>query len=310
MGFFSKIKSGLKQGLAKTVSILNTDVRDLFKTEGRLVDDAFCDELFEVLVKTDMGVPAAQEAADQVKKDFRGRVVERDAIIEAVKGKLKTLMAQDNAPLRFAESGPTVWLVCGVNGCGKTTSIAKLGKLFSSQGKKVVLGAADTFRAAAVDQLKIWADRLGLDLVVGPPRSDPASVAHKAAARAIETGADLCIIDTAGRLQTNRNLMSELEKIKRIVHKMIPGAPHESILVLDATMGQNGLSQARAFTESAACSGIFLTKLDGTARGGAVAAIRKEVGLPVRYVGMGESADDIVAFNPDEFVDAMFENLD
>ena len=310
MGFFSKIKSGLKQGLAKTVSILNTDVRDLFKTEGRLVDDAFCDELFEVLVKTDMGVPAAQEAADQVKKDFRGRVVERDAIIEAVKGKLKTLMAQDNAPLRFAESGPTVWLVCGVNGCGKTTSIAKLGKLVSSQGKKVVLGAADTFRAAAVDQLKIWADRLGLDLVVGPPRSDPASVAHKAAARAIETGADLCIIDTAGRLQTNRNLMSELEKIKRIVHKMIPGAPHESILVLDATMGQNGLSQARAFTESAACSGIFLTKLDGTARGGAVAAIRKEVGLPVRYVGMGESADDIVAFNPDEFVDAMFENLD
>ncbi|MBO7725280.1 MAG: signal recognition particle-docking protein FtsY [Thermoguttaceae bacterium] len=310
MGFFGKIKSGLKQGLAKTVSILNTDVRDLFKTEGRLVDDAFCDELFEVLVKTDMGVSTAQEAADRVKKDFRGRVVERDAIIEAVKAKLKTLMAQDNAPLRFAESGPTIWLVCGVNGCGKTTSIAKLGKLFSSQGKKVVLGAADTFRAAAVDQLKIWADRLGLDLVVGPPRSDPASVAHKAAARAIETGADLCIIDTAGRLQTNRNLMNELEKIKRVVQKMVPDAPHESILVLDATMGQNGLSQARAFTESAACSGIFLTKLDGTARGGAVAAIRKEVGLPVRYVGLGESADDIVAFNPDEFVDAMFENLD
>ena len=310
MGFFGKIKSGLKQGLAKTVSILNTDVRDLFKTEGRLVDDAFCDELFEVLVKTDMGVSTAQEAADRVKKDFRGRVVERDAIIEAVKAKLKTLMAQGNAPLRFAESGPTIWLVCGVNGCGKTTSIAKLGKLFSSQGKKVVLGAADTFRAAAVDQLKIWADRLGLDLVVGPPRSDPASVAHKAAARAIETGADLCIIDTAGRLQTNRNLMNELEKIKRVVQKMVPDAPHESILVLDATMGQNGLSQARAFTESAACSGIFLTKLDGTARGGAVAAIRKEVGLPVRYVGLGESADDIVAFNPDEFVDAMFENLD
>lgn len=310
MGFFSKIKSGLKQGLAKTVSILNTDVRDLFKTEGRLVDDAFCDELFEVLVKTDMGVPTAQETADQVKKEFRGRVVERDAVIEVVKGKLKTLMAQDTSPLRFAESGPTIWLVCGVNGCGKTTSIAKLGKLFSSQGKKVVLGAADTFRAAAVDQLKIWADRLGLDLVVGPPRSDPASVAHRAAARALETGADLCIIDTAGRLQTNRNLMNELEKIKRVVQKMIPNAPHESILVLDATMGQNGLSQARSFTESAACSGIFLTKLDGTARGGAVAAIRKEVGLPVRYVGMGESADDIVVFNPDEFVDAMFENLD
>lgn len=310
MGFFGKIKSGLKQGLAKTVSILNTDVRDLFKSEGRLVDESFCDELFEVLVKTDMGVAAAQEAADQVKKDFRGRVVERDAVIDVVKEKLKALMAQDDVPLRFAEKGPTIWLVCGVNGCGKTTSIAKLGKLYAAQGKKIVLGAADTFRAAAVDQLKIWAERLGLEIVTGPAQSDPASVAHKAAARALETGADLCIIDTAGRLQTNRNLMNELEKIKRVVQKMIPEAPHESILVLDATMGQNGLSQARLFTESAACTGIFLTKLDGTARGGAVAAIRKEVGLPVKYVGMGESADDIVAFHPGEFVDAMFENLD
>ena len=310
MGFFSKVKSGLKQGLAKTVSVLNTDVRDLFKAEGRLVDDAFCDDLFEVLVKTDMGVAAAQESVDQVKKEFRGRVVERGAIIDVVKEKLKSLMAQGDAPLRFAENGPTIWLVCGVNGCGKTTSIAKLGKLYTTQKKKIVLGAADTFRAAAVDQLKIWAERLGLETVTGPAQSDPASVAHKTVARALETGADLCIIDTAGRLQTNKNLMNELEKIKRVVQKMIPEAPHESILVLDATMGQNGLSQARHFTESAACSGIFLTKLDGTARGGAVAAIRKEVGLPVKYVGVGESADDIVVFSPSDFVDAMFENLD
>lgn len=310
MGLFSKIKTGLKQGLAKTVSILNTDVRDLFKTEGRLVDDAFCDELFEILVKTDMGVPAAQDAADQVKKEFRGRVVQRDDVIAVVKEKLKALMAQDDAPLKFAPSGPTVWLVCGVNGCGKTTSIAKLGKLYAAQGKKIVLGAADTFRAAAVDQLKIWADRLGLELVTGPAQSDPASVAHKAVSKSLEIGADLCIIDTAGRLQTKKNLMNELEKIKRVIQKLIPDAPHESILVLDATMGQNGLSQARHFTDSAACSGIFLTKLDGTARGGAVVAIRKEVGLPVKYVGMGESADDIVAFNPGEFVDAMFENLE
>lgn len=310
MGFFRKIKDGLKQGLTKTVSLLNTDVRDLFKTEGRLVDDPFCDELFEILVKTDMGVAAAKEASDQVKKDFRGRVVQRDDVIAVVKDKLKTLMKQDGAPIRFAESGLTVWLVCGVNGCGKTTSIAKLGKLFSGQGKKIVLGAADTFRAAAIDQLRIWSDRLGLELVTGPQQSDPASVAHKAVARALEVGADLCVIDTAGRLQTKKNLMNELEKIKRVVQKLIPDAPHEVILVLDATMGQNGLSQARHFTDSVACSGIFLTKLDGTARGGAVVAIRKEVGLPVKYVGLGESADDMVAFNPDDFVDAMFENLE
>ena len=310
MGFFSKIRAGLKQGLSKTVSILNTDVRDLFKSEGRLVDDAFCDELFEILVKTDMGVAAAQDAVDQVKKDFRGRVVERNDVIAVVKEKLKALMKQDGTPLVFAESGPTVWLICGVNGCGKTTSIAKLGKLYSGQGKKIILGAADTFRAAAIDQLKIWSDRLGLEIVTGPEGSDPASVAHKAVARAVESGADLCVIDTAGRLQTKKNLMNELEKIKRVVQKQIPDAPHEVILVLDATMGQNGLSQARHITDSVACSGIFLTKLDGTARGGAVVAIRKEVGLPVKYVGLGESADDIVPFHPDEFVDAMFENLE
>ncbi len=225
MGFFSKIKEGLKQGLSKTVSVLKTDVRDLFKSEGRLVDDVFCDELFEILVKTDMGVATAQEASDQVKKEFRGRVVKQEEIISVIKEKLKGVMTQGDASLHWAEKGPTVWLVCGVNGCGKTTSIAKLGKLFSGQGKKIVLGAADTFRAAAVDQLKIWADRLGLEIVVGPAQSDPASVAHKAVTRSIEMGADLCVIDTAGRLQTKKNLMNELEKIKRVVQKLIPDAP-------------------------------------------------------------------------------------
>ena len=304
MGFFSKIKEGLK----KTLNVLNTDVRDLFKTEGRLVDDAFCEELFETLIKTDMGVPAATEAVDEVKKEFRGRVVQQSDVIAVIKTKLKALMAQESVPIRFAENGPTVILFCGVNGCGKTTSIAKLTKALSGQGKKIVLGAADTFRAAAVDQLKIWASRLGVEIVTGPAKSDPASVAHKAVAAAKENGADICIIDTAGRLQTQKNLMNELEKIKRVVTKLIPEAPHEVFLVLDATTGQNGLSQAKHFTDTAACTGVFLTKLDGTAKGGAVVAIRKNVGLPVKYIGLGESADDMAVFNPDEFIDAMFED--
>ncbi|MDO4586503.1 MAG: signal recognition particle-docking protein FtsY [Planctomycetia bacterium] len=303
MAFFDKIK----QGLQKTVRILNTDVRDLFKTEGRLVDEDFLNMLFEILIKTDMGVVAAQEATDEVGHQFRGRVVERDAIIDVIKAKLKQLMRQESAPIHFAKKGPTVILFCGVNGCGKTTSIAKLTKLMSDLGNKVILGAADTFRAAAVDQLKIWAKRLNVEIVTGPERSDPASVAHKTVTRAIEEYADLCIIDTAGRLQTQKNLMNELEKIKRVIAKQIPDAPHEVFLVLDATTGQNGLSQAKHFTDSVSCTGIMLTKLDGTAKGGAVIAIRKNVGLPVKYVGLGEQASDIAEFDPDSFIEAMFD---
>jgi fused signal recognition particle receptor len=303
MGFFDKIK----KGLGRTVQVLQTDVRDLFKQEGRLVDAEFLDELFETLVRTDMGVDAAREATDEIKEQFRGRVVKKDELVDAVKAKLKALMSQDAPPIRFAQSGPTVVLFCGVNGSGKTTSIAKLTKAMSDAGNKIVLGAADTFRAAAVDQLKIWAGRLGVEIVCGPPQSDPASVAHKAVARALEIGADLCVIDTAGRLQTQTNLMNELEKIKRVVAKQIPDAPHEVFLVLDATTGQNGLSQARKFTDSVACTGIFLSKLDGTAKGGAAVAIRQKVGLPVKYVGLGESENDFAVFDPDAFVDAMFE---
>ena len=302
MGLFDKIK----RGLDRTLQTLRTDVRDLFKSDGRLVDAEFLDELVDVLVRTDMGVVAARGVADEIKEQFRGRVVKMEEVVEVVKTKLKALMAQDDPPIRFAQSGPTVVLFCGVNGSGKTTSIAKLAKAMTALGNKVTLGAADTFRAAAVDQLKIWASRLGVDIVVGPPRSDPASVAHKAVARAIETQADLCIIDTAGRLQTQINLMNELEKIKRVVGKLIPDAPHEVFLVLDATTGQNGLSQAKKFTDAVACTGVVLTKLDGTAKGGVAAAIRREVGLPVKYVGLGESEDDFEPFDPDSFVEAMF----
>jgi fused signal recognition particle receptor len=246
---------------------------------------------------------------EEVRKAFRGRVVEMHDLLASVKKKLKELMKQEEAPIRFAPSGPTVIMVAGVNGAGKTTSIAKLTQLFKSQGKRVVLGAADTFRAAAVEQLTIWAQRQDAEIVKGEPGGDPASVAHRAVARALETNADVCIVDTAGRLQTQQNLMQQLTKIRRVISKQIPEAPHETLLVLDATTGQNGISQAKHFTEAVDCSGIVLAKLDGTAKGGVVVAIRQKVGLPVKYIGVGEKAEDLTQFNPDEFVDALFEDV-
>src|SRR6185312_13962721 len=225
------------------------------------------------------------------------------------KSKLKELMAQPEEPIRYAASGPTVIMVAGVNGAGKTTSIAKLTQLFMSQGKSVVLGAADTFRAAAVEQLTIWANRLGAQIVKGEQGSDPASVAHRALAAAIDSKADVCIVDTAGRLQTQQNLMQQLTKIHRVLGKQIPEAPHEVLLVLDATTGQNGISQARHFTDAVKCTGIVLAKLDGTAKGGVVVAIRQQVGLPVKYVGVGEQPEDLTLFVPDDFVDALFADL-
>jgi fused signal recognition particle receptor len=306
MGLFDK----LKQGLEKTKALLKTDVRDLFKAQGRLVDDAFLNELFELLIKTDMGVEAAQEIVDEIGTAYRARVVEKQEILDQIKKKLKSLLAQPAEPIRFAPSGPTVIMVAGVNGCGKTTSIAKLTNLFQADGKRVVLGAADTFRAAAVEQLTIWAGRLGAEIVTGPSGSDPASVAHRAVAKTVESGADVCIVDTAGRLQTQQNLMQELTKIHRVLGKQVPDSPHEVLLVLDATTGQNGISQARHFTDAVRCTGLVLAKLDGTAKGGVVVAIRKQVGLPVKYIGVGEKADDLALFEPDPFVDALFVDLD
>jgi fused signal recognition particle receptor len=305
MGLFDK----LKQGLNKTIRVLNTDVRDLFKSEGRLIDDEFLAELLEKLIKTDMGVKSAQEIVGEIATNFRARVVQMDDIVANIKQKLKSLLAQDESPIRLADSGPTVIMVAGVNGAGKTTSIAKLAHLFRAQGKSVVLGAADTFRAAAVEQLSIWADRLGVEIVKGEQGSDPAAVAHRAVARALETNADICIVDTAGRLQTQQNLMQQLTKISRVMTKQVPAAPHEVLLVLDATTGQNGISQAKHFTDAVQCTGIVLAKLDGTAKGGVVVAIRQEVGLPVKYVGVGEKPEDLALFVPDEFVEALFDEL-
>lgn len=301
-GLFARLRNALK----KTTNLLNTDIRDLFKRDGRLVDDQFLDELFAILIKTDMGTGPAGVIRDSVKSNFRGRVVQMDEVIANVKESLRTLVAQEEQPIKFASSGPTVIMVVGVNGAGKTTSIAKLTQLFTSQGKKVVLGAGDTFRAAAVEQLGIWADRLGAEIVKGNPGSDPASVAHRAVATAVEKGADICIVDTAGRLQTQSNLMQELEKIRRVMSKQIPDAPHEVILVLDATAGQNAISQAQGFSAVANCTGIMLAKLDGTAKGGVIIPIRQKFSIPVKFIGLGEKPADIAVFDANAFVDALF----
>ncbi|MEX2185604.1 MAG: signal recognition particle-docking protein FtsY [Pirellulales bacterium] len=305
-GFFARLKSGL----SKTTALLKTDIRDLFKREGRLVDDAFLDELFAALVKTDMGVKASKEIVAEVRENFRARVVQMSEVLAKVKETLKSLMAQDEftaaAPLALAETGPTVLMICGVNGSGKTTSIAKLAHRFRGEGKTVVLGAADTFRAAAVEQLTVWAARVGAEIVTGPQGSDPASVAHRAVAKALESQADVCIVDTAGRLQTQSSLMQELSKIHRVINKQIPAAPHEVLLVLDATAGQNGVSQAKGFTEAVQCTGIILAKLDGTAKGGVVVPIRQEFKLPVKFIGLGEKPDDFATFDPNDFVEALF----
>jgi fused signal recognition particle receptor len=305
MGIFDK----LRQGLAKTGQLLKTDVRDLFKSQGRLLDQAFLDEMRATLFKTDMGYDGVEKILEETSINYSGRVVTPEQVLDTWKKKLKSLMAQEDAPIKFAATGPTVIMVCGVNGSGKTTTIAKLARMFQSQGKKVLLGAGDTFRAAAVEQLTIWSDRLGVPIVTGPPNSHPASVAYRAVEQSIKGGIDVCIVDTAGRLQTQKNLMAELTKIQDSIRKQIPDAPHEVLLVLDATTGQNGISQATKFTEAVSCTGIVLAKLDGTAKGGVVVAIRQQVGLPVKFVGVGEKAEDLAPFVPEEFVDALFEEV-
>lgn len=311
MGWFAK----LKQGLVKTQKILNTDVRDLFRN-GEILNDAHLEEFESRLIQTDMGVQAADAIIEELRKKHLGRTVQIDAIWRTVKDKLKELLKSGQtqswdlenplSPLNMNPDGLTVILVAGVNGAGKTTSIAKLANLLTKSGKKVVLAAGDTFRAAAVEQLTLWSKRLGCEIVTKPPGTDPASVAFAGCELALQSKADVLIIDTAGRLQTQKNLMEELEKIHRIIARKVENAPHESLMVLDATTGQNGLSQAQNFSEIVKCTGIVLAKLDGTAKGGVTVAIRQKMGIPVKYIGVGEQVDDLEIFDPDRFVEALF----
>ena len=304
-GVFGRVKGALK----KTIDVLNTDIRDLVGKDGRLVDDDFLDELFAFLIKTDMGSGPATKIRDDIKSKFRGRKVMMMDLVDSAKETIHGIMHQELADVAEAESGPTVIMIVGVNGSGKTTSIAKLCHLYTQQGKKVVLGAGDTFRAAAVEQLTIWADRLGAEIVTGKSGGDPASVAYKAVDAAQKMGADICIIDTAGRLQTQANLMDELARVRRVMAKVIGDAPHEVLLVLDATAGQNAISQARGFTEVAGVTGIVLAKLDGSAKGGVAIPIRQEFGLPVKFVGLGETPDAFAPFDVQTYVDALFDQI-
>ncbi len=305
MSLFRSIAAKLKSGLAKTREALGGALRHLLA--GKTLSEEVLRELEKTLIGADVGVATATALRQAVEDAWRkGEMKSGDEAFDFIKARIIASFPAQDRQVRFAESGPTVILVCGINGAGKTTSIAKLCQLLHDQNKKVVLAACDTFRAAAVEQLSIWADRSGVAIVKGAPGSDPASVAFDAAAQAWQTGADVLIVDTAGRLHTQDHLMRQLTKIKTVLAKKIPGAPHETLLVIDATTGQNGIQQARMFSQAAGVSGLFLSKLDGTAKGGVVVAIREQLQVPVKFVGTGETPADVAEFNPESFVEAMF----
>jgi len=308
MAFFAKTLDRLKGALKKTVDVLNTDVRTLF-VPGRQIDDAFLDEVEEKFIRADMGVKNSREIVGAIRDRWRlGRIKNADEALGVVKEWLLQDWPAQEREIRFAPSGPTVIMVAGVNGAGKTTSIAKLANLLKNQaGKSVMVAAGDTFRAAAVEQLTIWSKRLGVEIVRHDQGSDPAAVAYDACEAAKARGIDVVIIDTAGRLHTQEHLMRELEKIRGVISKRIEGAPHETLLVLDATTGQNAVNQAKEFAKSVNVTGIMLAKLDGTAKGGVVVAIKDQLNIPVKFIGLGETPDDIETFDPQRFVEALFQ---
>ncbi len=300
---FRALFSKIKQGLAKTRSVF-TGVASLFRLRGR-VDRNFLDELEKRLYLADVGTVATSAIVERVRQSFLDKEISGD-VETFVKQQLKELLNAAEEGLRYNPSGPTVVMIAGVNGSGKTTSIAKLARRCKEDGKKVMVAACDTFRAAAVEQLTIWSQRLGCDIVKNQQGSDPASVAHDACEKAVARLFDVLIVDTAGRLHTQAHLMRELEKIRRVVSGRIPGAPHEVLLVLDATTGQNAIIQAEMFTKTVQCTGVILAKLDGTAKGGAIFGIKQKLGLPVKFVGVGEKLEDLEVFDPEAYVEALF----
>ncbi len=303
--FFKKIFEKLKAGLKKTRQALGKFGK-LFAF-GRKIDEAYLEELEGAMLASDMGVETTRKVIEELKLAYKEkRILESGQVLEYLKTSLKTLLKQGEVTVKEAPTPPTVILVVGVNGAGKTTSIAKLAWLYRDAGKKVILGAGDTFRAAAIEQLTIWCQRLGVEIVKHQQDADPAAVAYDAVEAAIARKADVLLIDTAGRLHTKVNLMTELAKIRRVIQKKLPDAPHETLLVLDATTGQNAISQSKNFAEAAKITGLFLAKLDGTAKGGVVIPIKKEFNIPVKFIGVGETYEDIEVFDPDKFVDALF----
>ena len=304
MGLFSKFKAGL----AKTHSKLVHEIKRIVTRSPKLTDESI-EELEAALIAADLGSTTTQEVLGKLReKANHKQIKDVPELKRLLKEELLAILnAANTRPASKVEGMPEVILVVGVNGTGKTTSIGKLSQIFRSQGKNVLLCAADTFRAAAIEQLEIWGSRTGTEVIKTRPGGDPSAVLFDALQAAVARKSDYVVVDTAGRLHTKSSLMSELEKMRRTAQRIIPGAPHETLLVMDATTGQNGLQQARMFTESAGVTGIVLTKLDGTAKGGVVVAISRELGLPVRYVGVGEKAGDLLPFDPKEFVDSLFE---
>ena len=306
MGLFKSVFNKLKDGLSKTrESGPTAQLRNILV--GKTLSAELIRDIEKLLIQADVGIKTAIELRKDIQAGWeRSEINNGTDAWEFLKDQLVAYFPDEDREIHFAEQGPTVILVAGINGAGKTTSIAKITKSLRDEGKTVLLAACDTFRAAAVEQLEIWSDRLGVEVVKGKQGGDPAAVAFDAADAAVARGVDCLVIDTAGRLHTQEHLMRQLTKIKNVVARKIPDAPHETILVIDATTGQNGINQAKIFTQASDVSGIFLSKLDGSARGGIVIAIREELNLPVKFVGVGETPDDVEPFDPPKFVEAMF----
>ncbi len=305
MGLFSSTIGAIRKGLAKTRQTLAGSLRSILM--GRNLDDALIDEIETHLITADVGVKTTATIVDGLRTAHRnGELTKGEDALQYLKDQLKAKWGDIDRSLAIAPTSPTVILVAGINGAGKTTSVAKIAKSLRDEGRSVLLAAADTFRAGAVEQLAIWSDRLGVDIIKGATGADPASVAFDATDAAISRGVEVLLIDTAGRLHTQHNLMRQLTKIRDVVARKIPDAPHEVLLVLDATAGQNAIAQAEIFKSAIDVTGIFLAKLDGTAKGGIVLAIRDTLGIPVKLIGVGETPDDVEPFDPDSFIEAMF----
>ena len=302
MGFFDK----LKKGLAKTRETITNKIEKLVIGYAD-IDDELLDELEEILIMADVGVNTTDRLMESVRKGIKKKAIKKPEDLKAfLQARISELLANGSDETRVAVTGPTVLLVIGVNGVGKTTTIGKLASYYKAQGKSVMLAAADTFRAAAIDQLEVWGERTGTRVIRHEEGSDPAAVAYDAVKAAKARNIDVLLIDTAGRLQTKSNLMEELKKINRVIQREIPEAPHETLLVLDATTGQNAISQANIFTKAAPISGVVLTKLDGTAKGGVVIGIKAELSMPVKWIGVGEGVDDLRPFVAEDFAKALF----
>lgn len=305
MGLFDLFKKALGKTRDKIVAGLSRIL-----AVGRRIDETLLDELHDAMIAADMGPASVTALLEATRQAWRaGKLTEAQQILPFLKQRIATRWSAGDRQLRRAAAGPTVIFVVGINGSGKTTSVAKLANYLKKQGNKVLLGACDTFRAAAIEQLTVWSQRCGVEIVKHQNGSDPAAVAFDACEAGIARRADIILIDTAGRLHTQDNLMRELEKIQRVVRKRIPEAPHEVLLVLDATIGQNAINQAKIFSQTVAVSGLFLAKLDGSARGGIVVGIREQLDIPVKFVGLGETVDDVEPFDPEAFVEALFEGI-